>query len=57
MHVAQRVRWRRFFLVHGEEKQCYTLAESLRNDGFSDVTVPSKNDIFEFWFFVKVHLL
>jgi metallo-beta-lactamase family protein len=38
---------KKIFLVHGEEKQCYILAESLRNDGFSDVTVPSKGDVVE----------
>jgi len=38
---------KKIFLVHGEEKQCYILAESLKNDGFSDVTVPSKGDVVE----------
>ena len=38
---------KKIFLVHGEEKKCYTLAESLRSDGFSDVTVPTKGDVFE----------
>ena len=38
---------KKIFLVHGEEKQSSILANSLKDEGFSDVIIPSKGNIFE----------
>jgi len=38
---------KKIFLVHGEEKQSSILANNLKDEGFSDVIIPSKGNIFE----------
>ncbi len=43
---VSRGKWRRIFVVHGEEKASLSLAEALREKGYADVVVPEVGEGF-----------